>query len=157
MYIILIALTMFVCPIASIIIEAFVFKSHIGIVPLIGNNFVFWTVGIRIGFAGLHQAINPRFTAKQILGVDSDEPLQIVQELGFANLSIGIIGLATFFNGNWIVPAAIAGCLFYGLAGMRHIVKKDKNALELTATISDLYASLILLGYLTLTLTQYLA
>ena len=152
MYILLVVLTMFVCPIANILIELFVLKSTVGIIPLIGSTFVFWAVGIRLGFAGLRQSINPKFTAKQILGVASDEPLQIVQELGFANLSIGVIGMATIFNGNWVVPAAMAGCLFYGLAGMRHIVKKGKNALELTATISDLYAALILLGYLVMTL-----
>ena len=155
MYIILVILTMFVFPFASILVEWFVLKSQAGIVPLVGSTFVFWAVGIRLGLAGLRQALNPKFTAKQILGVDDDGSLQIVQELGFANLSIGVIGIAPLFNGSWVIPAAIAGCLFYGLAGVRHIVKKDKNALELTATISDLFASLILLGYLILAFTQY--
>jgi len=148
MYILMIALTMFIFPIGCILAEFFLFKSPLGIIPLIGKWYVFWAVGIRLFIAGLRQSTNPKFTAQQILGISSDEPLQIVQELGFANLSIGLLGILTILNSDWIVPAAIVGGLFYGLAGIRHIFKADRNFLESTAMVSDLIIFVLLAGFL---------
>jgi Family of unknown function (DUF6790) len=148
MYILMIVLTMFVFPIGSILVELFFFKSTVGIVPLIGKWYVFWAVGVRLFIAGLRQSTNPKFTAQQILGINSDEPLQIVQELGFANLSIGLLGILTILNGNWIIPAAIAGGLFYGLAGTRHVFKEEKNFLENAAMLSNAIIFVLLIGFL---------
>ena len=75
----------------------------------------------------------------------SKEPLVIVRELGFANLSIGVLGLSTIFRGSWIMPAAIAGGLFYCFAGIGHLMKKNRNRLENSAMFSDLFAFLVLL------------
>jgi len=148
MYILMIALTMFVFPIGSILVELFLFKSPLGIVSLIGKWYAFWAVGIRLFIAGLRQSTNPQFTAQQILGISGDEPLQIVQELGFANLSIGLLGILTILNANWTIPAAIAGGLFYGLAGIRHIFKAEKNSLEKAAMVSNLIIFILLAGFL---------
>lgn len=152
MYILMIILMMFVFPILSILVELFIFHSAAGIVFLIRKWFVFWAVGIRLFTAGLRQSTNPKFTVQQILGNKGDEPLQIVQELGFANLSMGVLGIICLLNGNWIMPSAIIGSLFYGLAGIRHIFSKERYLLENSAMTSDLIISAVLLLYLVLNL-----
>ena len=148
MYILMILLTMFVLPLASILVETFFFKGSPGIMPLIGKWFVFWAVGIRLFLAGFRQATNPQFTAEKILGIKGSEPFILVQELGFANLSMGILGIGTLFNGAWTVPAALVGCIFIGFAGIRHILSKERNFLENSAMVSNLIVSAVLLVYL---------
>ena len=153
-YLLTILFLMFVFPIAFIVADATIFHSTMGTVPLVGKWFVFWAVGVRLFTAGLRQAVRPEFTAETILGVKSREPLIIVQELGFANLSIGLLGMIIFFNNNWVFPAAIVGALFYGLAGIRHILSKERNLLEKSAMLSDLIVSTVLIVYLILTLAE---
>lgn len=148
MYVLTVVSMTFVFPIASILLEAFLFKSTEGVVFLMGKWFVFWGVGIRFFSAGLRQSLDPKFTAEQIFEIKSSEPLVIVQELGFANLSMGLLGIATIFNSSWVVPCAIAGGLFYGLAGAKHITRKGRNLIENVATFSDLFMFLMLLIYL---------
>ncbi len=148
MYILMVVFLLFVFPITSILAEMFLFKSAAGILLLVGKWFVFWAVGIRLFTAGLRQAIQPRYTAEEILGLKSSDQLIVVQELGFANISMGAMGIVTIFNGNWVLPAAIVGSLFYGFAGVRHIFTKEKNMLENTAMVSNLMIAAILLVYL---------
>lgn len=154
MFILMIVLLMFVFPIFSILTELFIFHSTLGILFLIGKWFVFWAVGVRLFTAGLRQALNPKFTAEKILGIPGSEALIVVQELGFANLSMGLLGLSTILNGNWILPAAIVGGLFIGLAGIRHVFSKERNLLENGAMISNLAILAILLIYIILTLVR---
>ena len=146
-FIIMIVLLMFAFPIASLFVELFVFKTNTGFLFLMGKWFVFWGVGVRLFTAGLRQALQPQFTAQDIFGIRDTKPLVIVRELGFANCSIGLIGLCSVFNATWILPSAIAGDLFYGLAVLQHLLKKDKNATEMTATISGLLMFIILSAY----------
>jgi len=147
MFVLIVLLSMFVLPIGSALVELFVFKSPIGILALLGKWAVFWAVGVRLFTAGLRQAINPEFTAREILGISGKEPLQVIQELGFANISMGLLGLLTLLQGNWTIPAAISGGLFYGLAGIRHIFKAGRNPLENVAMLSDLVMALFLAGF----------
>ena len=154
MYMLTIVLLMFVFPLASILLELFVFKSGAGLLLLIGKWFVFWCVGLRLFLAGLRQAISPRFTAEEIFGIKSQEPLPIVEELGFANLSIGILGLSSILNGAWVMPAAIAGGLFYGLAGIRHLLSKEKNFFTNSAMTSNLFVFALLLIYFVTTIAH---
>jgi hypothetical protein len=123
MYYLTVVLLMFVLPIGSILIELFAFRSAQAAISLVGKWFVFWAVGARLLLAGLRQVIQPRFTAETILGIKGEAPLQVVQELGFANISIGAIGIVSIFNGAWVMPSALAGCLFFGLAGLGHVVQ----------------------------------
>ena len=46
------------------------------------------------------------------------------------------------------MPSAIVGCLFIGLAGIRHIFSKERNLLENSAMLSNLIIFIILLVYL---------
>lgn len=152
MYYLTVALLMFVFPIASILIEILGFKAPAALVLVLGKWFTFWAVGARLFLAGLRQTIQPRFTAETILGIKGDAPLHVVQELGFANISIGVIGLVSIFSGAWVMPAAIAGCLFYGFAGARHVVQRNRNALENTAMVSDLFIFVVLAAYVIIAL-----
>jgi hypothetical protein len=145
MYYLTVALLMFVLPIVSILVELFAFRSSHALTLVLGKWFVFWAVGGRLLLTGLRQAIQPRFTAETILGIKGESPLQVVQELGFANISIGVIGIVSIFNGAWLMPAAIVGGLFYGCAGIRHVLKGNRNPLENTAMVSDLFIFAVML------------
>ena len=148
MYLLTILLLMLVFPIGSILADLFLFKSSAGVMPLIGKWFVFWAMGVRLLTAGLRQSTRPRFTAETILGIKGVEPFILVQELGFANLSMGALGVSTLLVRNWVPPAALVGCLFSGLAGIRHLFRPGRNALENIAMVSDLALSGLMLTYI---------
>jgi hypothetical protein len=148
MYLAVIILLMGVFPALSVLIECSILHTGADLLFLIGKWFVFWGVGVRLMLAGLRQIANPTFTADVIFGVKEKAALTLVQELGFANLSIGLFGVLVLVRSEWIVPAAITGGLFYGLAGMKHVIKGDRNRTENIAMVSDLWIFLVLAGYL---------
>jgi len=61
-------------------------------------------------------------------------------------IGFGALGLATLVMPGWLWGAALAGGIFYGLAGINHALQKHRNALENTAMASDLFAAIVLLG-----------
>ncbi len=138
---------MLILPVASIIIETAVLGNYSAIGLLSGKWFSFWAVGIRLFTAGLRQSFFPQFTAKDIFEFKTDESFIIIRELGFANISIGVLGIYSVFNSSWVMPAAIAGCLFYGLAGINHLFMKKRNRIENIAMISDIFIMLVLIIY----------
>ena len=148
MYIASVSLLTFILPAASVIAQLFVFKNATDVLPLVGRWFVFWAVGIRLLIAGPRQVAKPQFTAEKIFEIHSAEPFVLVRELGFANISTGTLGVCTIFNDGWIVPAAIVGGLFYGLAGAGHAFKKARNLLENVAMYSDFFVFVVLFVYL---------
>jgi hypothetical protein len=151
MYFVLVILLLFIFPLASAIIEAALSAHAVSIVFLEGRWFVFWAVGIRLFIAG-RQVIKPQFTAEEIFDIHDRRSFAIVRELGFANLSMWLLGICSFFRPGWIVPAALVGGLYYGLAGVGHIFHTRKNAKEYTAMISDGFVCLVLLIFLLSTL-----
>ncbi|SDZ54183.1 DUF6790 family protein [Herbiconiux ginsengi] len=146
MYLVMILGLMIVAPLVSIVSEYSAGGGTNDLLLLVGKWFVFWAVGIRLFTAGLSQSFRPEFTAGNILGSKSADRsvLQIVQELGFANLGFGVIGILSLVFPTWIVPAAVAGGLFLGLAGIRHIGKAGKNTKEWIATLTDLLVFVVL-------------
>ncbi len=148
MYLAAIILLMGALPVASIVVEFLAEHGAADPVLLIGRWFVFWSVGVRLILAGLRQTINPSFTAETIFGAQDKAALPIVQELGFGNLSIGLLGALALIDPGWIVPAAIAGGLFYGLAGINHLLRAKRNALENIAMVSDMLIFVVLAGFL---------
>jgi fatty acid desaturase len=144
MYFAVVILLLLIFPAASVIVEDVVSRHAVSILPLIGRWFVFWAVGIRLFIAGARQVVQPRFTAEEIFGIRDRASFVIVRELGFANLSMGLLGICSVFRAGWIVPAAIVGGLYYGLAGVGHIFQNRKNAKEYTAMISDSFVFLVL-------------
>lgn len=143
MYLAVIVLTMGVLPVVSILIEALPFPGGAGLVALIGKWFVFWAVGVRLLLAGVRQIFDPAFTAQTIFKV-TDKPAQkIVAELGFGNVAIGTLGVLAIFKSRWVMPA-VAGLVFSGLAGVKHLLTSDRARLEDLALISDIWIAVVL-------------
>jgi len=137
MYSAAVLLLLFVLPTASVLAEKLVFQSAAGWMPLVGRWFVFWAVGVRLFMAGVMQVARPDFTSQRIFEIKDPTVFGIVREVGFGNLAMGTIGLASLIYTGWVVPAAVAGGLYYGLAGVGHHVRGGGNFLERTAMISD--------------------
>jgi hypothetical protein len=148
MYFLMISLLMLVLPLASIINEA-------GLRPdlaVAGKWFVFWMVGARLFAAGSRQILQPRYTAQTILGIKGDANLVVVRELGFANLALGIGGIATLAAPSWVPPMALVGGIFYAAAGIQHTLQSGRNRTESFAMVTDLFAAFVLLGFFVWTL-----
>lgn len=108
---------------------------------IVAKWYVFWAVGARLSLAGLRQIIQPRYTAETILGLKGDESLFFVRELGFANVSMGSVGIVSLAAPSWVTPAAMLGGIYYGLAGINHCLHKGRNKLQNVALVSDLFAA----------------
>ena len=149
MYFIIIALFMLILPLASIAAEFMWLHTSGDLVALTGKWFAFWGVGMRLGIAGVRQAFNPAFTAQDIFEIDDARVYPIVRELGFANLALGLLGLLAVLP-HWTPPAALAGGVFFALAGWKHVKAKDRNMTRTVAMVSDLFIALVLAAYLVL-------
>jgi hypothetical protein len=145
MYIAMVIGLMVIFPITSIALELFMHGGGMLDVAIIGKWFVFWAVGVRLLIAGLRQIVQPRYTAETILGVRNPDVWLIVRELGFANTAIGSAGLVSIIVVGWTLPLAVIGSIFYGLAGINHMMHKQRNKLQNAAMISDFFATAILL------------
>lgn len=143
MYLVMVLGLMVVLPIASIVIE-YVAAGGGDLFLLLGKWFVFWAVGIRLLTAGLRQITQPAFTAKTVFESDDPGTQKVVQELGFANVATGIVGVLSLIRPGFLIPAAITAGIFYGLAGLKHVANTGKNRLETVATLSDLFIFAVL-------------
>jgi hypothetical protein len=139
---------MVILPILSISEEHFYLHSALPMMSLVGKWFVFWGAGIRLFFAGLRQLFQPRFTAEQILGIRSEDSLLFVRELGAANLGTGIVGMASLAKPSFVLPAAVAAAVFFGIAGIRHATDRCRTRNQNIGMISDLFVSLVLVTYI---------
>ncbi|HVZ49538.1 MAG TPA: DUF6790 family protein [Gemmatimonadaceae bacterium] len=106
---------------------------------------VFWAAGVRLALAGARQIAQPEYTARTILGLQHDESQVVVRELGYANLAIGIAGMASHWMPSWRMAVGLTGGLFYLLAGVGHVRKARRNGLENMAMVSDFYAGAVML------------
>jgi hypothetical protein len=149
MYFVVIALFMVILPLACVAAEYAWLHTSADLVMLIGKWFAFWGVGMRLGLAGFRQAFNPGFTARDIFEIEDERVYPIVRELGFANLALGLLGVLAVVPG-WTAPAALAGGIFFALAGWKHVKARDRNLTRTVAMASDLFMAAVLLGYLAL-------
>jgi len=143
MYLAVVALTLFVLPIGSTLVDH-ILHPDAALVWLIGRWFVFWGVGVRLALAGARQTMQPAFTAREIFHMSGDEALPVVRELGVANLGAGVIGLLSFVAPNFVLPAALYAAIFYGAAGVGHVLQRDRSANETIAMASDLFVFVVL-------------
>jgi len=141
MYFVIVVALMLVLPLTAIGIQILFGGSAALTAALAAKWFVFWIVGARLFLAGLRQVVQPRYTAEQILGIKAPDATLIVRELGFANIAIGSIGLASLFFHDWRLPIALVGAIFYTLAGVNHVTDKHRNKLQSFAMASDLFAA----------------
>ncbi len=147
MYLLTVPLVMIVLPVLSIALEHYFFHSSASLLVLTGKWFVFWGAGIRLSGAGLTQLFQPRFTAEKILGLTSDDALPVVRELGIANLATGTVGILSLAKPSFVLPVAITGALFYGIAGIRHSTDKGRNPHQNLAMVTDLLVSVVFIAY----------
>jgi len=147
MYFVTVILLLLVLPAGSVIAEG-AFSAHsASVISLIGKWFVFWAAGVRLFIAGARQVIQPQFTAAEIFDIQDYKSFAIVRELGFANLSMGFLAMSSMLRPGWVVPAALVGGLYYGLAGLGHVFRKGRNAKENMAMISDIFICLVLIAF----------
>ena len=145
MYMISVVLLLFVLPVISIVVERLVGAHGLSLLVVVGRWFCFWAVGVRLFLAGLRQTTKPAFTAEAIFRVSEPEAWPIVREVGFANLSMGLLGLLSLWRSEWLIPASIVGGLYYGLAGVGHLGGKERNAKETFAMVTD-FVPFVVLG-----------
>ena len=147
MYRAIILLLIFVLPIGSVGAE---WLSSGGATPpmlLVGKWFVFWAAGVRLLLAGIKQFLQPEFTAHQIFKMKTDEALPVIRELGIANFAAGVLGVASIWATSFVLPVAIWGAIFYGVAGAQHVTQKGKSGNETLAMATDLFAFVALAVY----------
>jgi hypothetical protein len=143
MYASVVLLLMLALPVVSIAIESATTHAPLSL-SMVGRWFVFWCVGARLLLAGLRQIIQPNFTARVIFRLDSKESQVVVRELGFANTAIGLVGLGSVLWKSWAPAGALAGTVFYLLAGLNHLGQRNRSTPQSIALISDLFAAAVL-------------
>jgi hypothetical protein len=153
MYFASIVLLMAVLPLASILLEHLLVSGSDTVV-LIGRWFVFWAGGARLAIAGLRQIGQPSYTARTIFEIADPAAGKVVVELGFANLALGVVSLCSIVRADWVLPAAVVAGLYYGLAGIRHVMNAGRNRIETWATVSDLLVALVFASYVVLALLR---
>jgi hypothetical protein len=150
-YLLYIIAVMFVCPIISIWVEKLLAKRESSfqvLIELIAKWFIFWAVGIRLLTAGFSQAVNPAFTGS-ILDVP-EACFVAIKEIGFANISMGLIALMSLFLPTWRKAGGLCGGLYLGIAGFLHVsrIAEGINVKETIAMVSDLFIFSIVVFYL---------
>lgn len=143
MHVVMVIALMVVLPIASALIDARFQRQPLS-AGIALRWFVFWGVGVRLLTAGASQIIRPHYTAEVILGLDLGEALFLVRELGFANVAVGLAAVVSVVLRSWRPPLALVGAVFYGLAGVNHVLHDERNVLQNVAMISDLFMAAVL-------------
>ncbi len=153
LYLMNVLVVMLILPVLSITVECLTHSSIFGW-ALIGKWFVFWGIGVRLFTAGIRQVAKPAFTAQEIFHISNEESFVIVKELGYANICLGLMGILSIFSIFWCPLAAIGGGLYFGLAGLQHIIKKPVSANETIALVSDVLIFGLMVGYVAFTVMK---
>jgi hypothetical protein len=148
MYVVIVLLLCVALPVGSVVADHAWWHPAVPWLASIGKWFVFWSGGIRLLLAGGRQVAQPRFTAKDILGIASDDALPLVQELGIANLAAGIAATLSLVFPAFVLPMAIVGAIFYGGAGIRHALGERHTFNQNLAMATDLLVAAVLVIYL---------
>ena len=129
---------MLVLPLISVAAQTSMLPDPAALMGLVGKWFTLWGVGVRLFLAGLNQVFRPHFTAEDVFGLGDPAAHGLVREIGFGNLAMGTLGILSLFVPEFLLPAAIVGGLFFGLAGLGHLMRKDRNVKEQVAVVSEL-------------------
>jgi hypothetical protein len=143
MYFVSVLLLLLIVPAACTAAEALV-RGAPDLLWLVGKWFTFWGCGVRLFIAGIRQTMQPAFTAGEIFKLDDPAAHPLVREIGFGNLAMSALGLISLAVPGFLVPAAIGGGLYYGLAGIGHVLSTERNAKEQVALVSDFWIFLVL-------------
>ena len=146
-YIVVVSVFTFVLPVICSAAQLLFNKGTLFTFELAGKWFIFSAVGLRLFIAGIKQTADPAFTAKEIFHIDSPDSFPVVRELGFANLCFGLIAIVSLFLPQWRIVSAFGSGLYYGIAGLQHIIKKPAGKNEQFAMVTDILIFLFLLVY----------
>ncbi len=135
-----------ILPIASIAVEL-TFRGGDPIF-LTAKWFVFWAIGLRLLSAGLRQVTQPSFTAETIFKISEPAARKLVSEIGFGNISMGLVATLTLAFPNWLVPAGLTGSLYLALAGVMHAMERHRGREESIAMVSDFFIAAVVFGAL---------
>lgn len=136
-YFVSVLVLLLAAPVISVATEFLLTSGTADLWRLIGIWFTFWGVGVRLFSAGVMQVTRPQFTSASIFGIADPAAGDIVREVGYANLAMGTLGLASLPEPKWLLPAALVGGLYYGLAGVGHALRGNRNAKEQFALVTD--------------------
>lgn len=145
MYFLVVAALTFLLPIGSAALE----HGAPDWLSSLGKWTAFWAAGVRLFTAGLSQIFRPGFTLKEMFEIEGADAAPVVQELGFANIAMGALGLSALLHPMLAFAGALVGGVYYGLAGARHVRdrKAKRNALRSAAMASDLWVFLVLAAF----------
>jgi hypothetical protein len=139
-YLVVVIGLMLIAPAASIHVEH---RAGGELIALTAKWFVFWAIGLRLLLAGIAQVLHPSFTAVSIFRIADKAAEKLVSEIGFANLAIGTIAALSLLFPAWLVPAGVAGSIFLGLAGLKHVANLARDWKETLAMVSDLFVAVV--------------
>jgi len=146
-YIIVVSVLTFVLPAACTVTELITGNNTATVFATAGKWFIFSAVGLRLFLAGIKQTTDPAFTAKEIFHMQSAESFPVVRELGFANLCFGLVGIISLWLPQWRIVSAFASGLYYGIAGVQHLLKKPAGVNEKFALVTDIIIFIFLLAW----------
>jgi len=150
LYLLSVLLLTVALPLACVAVQHFGSQNATPLTVLLGKWFVFWGAGVRLFTAGLKQLFQPEFTARHIFHMTTDEALPVVREVGIANLAVGTAGVISLWKPAFVLPIAVVGAIFYGIAGINHLREKERSTNETVAMLTDLWVSLVLVAYIVL-------
>ena len=120
---------MAVLPIVSTLAELW-WRGAPGLLFAAGKWFVFWAVGVRLLIAGIRQVLQPSFTASTIFRITDPAAEKLVTEIGFGNLSMGLVAALTLLFPAWLVRAGLTGGLYLALADFKHLANSHRTREE---------------------------
>ena len=130
--------TIFIAPIICILIEFFIKHPRKEELKVLCYKWLVLWLGVRSVTAGLMQAMNPAYTAR-FLQLTSESHFMI-QELGCANIGMGVLAALSFKFPQLQKPAAICNSVFLTGAAFLHIQRIDMIGWDETMSLlSDLY------------------
>lgn len=144
MYLVMVLGLMIVLPVVSIVVEMVRSASSADLLPVAAKWFVFWSAGVRLLAAGIKQVLQPSFTASTIFKIGDPAAEKLVTEIGFGNLAMGLVATLSLLIPAWVVPAGLAGGLYLGLAGLKHVANRDRTREENLAMTTDLVVALVI-------------
>ncbi len=144
---IIVSVFIFILPVICSATQTLLNKGILFTFELAGKWFIFSAIGLRLFIAGIKQTTDPAFTARQIFRIDSPDSFPIVREPGFANLCFGLVAIFSLFLSQWRIVSALAGGLYYGIAGLQHLIKKPAGKNEQSAMVTNVVIFLFLLVY----------
>lgn len=138
MYFVLVILLMLVLPLASAGIERYAGHIGMGLPILIERWLVFFGASVSDSPSQEYVRSQNRSSQRKRSSASRARSLRLsYPNSGLRNTAIGIVGVGSVLHPSWLTSAAVAGCVFYALAGINHIRHRHRTRLQNIAMVSD--------------------